>query len=544
MAGATPVRRGVGDSLKLDRALWFSSAFRSFPKGKPGLTRESLGGCTMVAGPHAFRVHFWRCPAMPGVSVFEFVQDNPLIPFCALPYEMQLEPTMNGPGELAGLYTPLLGFSDPQFPSAVIAGSLASTAPHRIVLVGVTAELHAFFRAADPVLSHAAVIAASALPRSAAVSIPALVTPTQPQQPPQQQQDEVVLATQPSTPVLGANSRPVAADYAVLPQFWPSPRRIAGGPLRIPLPSEALPLLPPAQTTMAATTSTSAPDASAMEVERMRAIHRSHRHARHESDGIETLALAARTMDAGTSIDDDLMVDVDDDDGELDTLVPDATAAATTAAEHQLPPRTYVITPGLRTPDLDEEVARVLLESAQRARELLLAASQPPSDAEDSDVDDDGDDDDMAVVAGDDSGDYTEVGARRRHHGHHRDGTPAYRKAKRTFVNRGKIGGGAAVPICRWDGCNKTFGTISELTNHLQSHTATQSVHVCRWDGCARVGKPFGNHSGLFRHLRYHTGDKPCRCNVPGCGFSSVDNGELRRHLHLVHRIELDGNKQ
>jgi len=506
----------------------------------------------MVVGTHAFRVHFWRCPAMPGVSVFEFVQDNPLT-FCALPYEMQLEPTMNGPGELAGLYTPLLAFPDPPFPSVVIASSLASIAPHRIVLVGVTAELHAFFRAADPVLSHTAVLAATELPRSPAASVPTLVAPMQqPQQQQQQQQDEVVLSTQPSTPVLSANSRPAAVDYAVLPQFWPSPQRITCGPLRIPVPSETLSLPPIAQTTVAATTSTSAPDTSAMEVERMRAMHRNHRHARHESDGIETLALAARTMDASTSIDDDLMVD-DDDDGELGTLLPAAAATTTTSTaatsttvtEQSLPPRTYVITPGLRTPDLDEEVARVLFESAQYARELLLAASQPPSDAEESDEGDEGDDGDMedlAVGAGDDSGDYTEAGARRRHH---RDGTPiSHRKTKRTFVNRGKIGGGATVPTCRWDGCNKTFGAISDLTHHLQSHTATQSVHVCKWDGCARVGKPFGNHSGLFRHLRYHTGDKPCRCNVPGCGFSSVDNGELRRHLHLVHRLELDCNKQ
>ena len=89
---------------------------------------------------------------------------------------------------------------------------------------------------------------------------------------------------------------------------------------------------------------------------------------------------------------------------------------------------------------------------------------------------------------------------------------------------------------CKWQGCNLTFGVLSVLTTHLQSHTLASSDFVCRWEGCPRQGKPFSNHSGLFRHLRYHTGDKPCKCPVEGCGFSSVDNGELNRHIKLVHR--------
>ena len=96
-------------------------------------------------------------------------------------------------------------------------------------------------------------------------------------------------------------------------------------------------------------------------------------------------------------------------------------------------------------------------------------------------------------------------------------------------------GGAEGLHECRWEGCHLTFGVLSVLTTHLQLHTLASADFVCRWEGCPRQGKPFNNHSGLFRHLRYHTGDKPCKCPVDGCGFSSVDNGELNRHIKLVH---------
>lgn len=110
------------------------------------------------------------------------------------------------------------------------------------------------------------------------------------------------------------------------------------------------------------------------------------------------------------------------------------------------------------------------------------------------------------------------------------------RKRMTGNLNRQGQEAGDGVHDCQWGDCNCSFRTVTELTNHLQvCHTSVQTTFKCMWRGCNREGKPFVNHSGLFRHLRYHTGDKPCKCTFEGCGFSSVDNGELRRHIKLVH---------
>lgn len=97
---------------------------------------------------------------------------------------------------------------------------------------------------------------------------------------------------------------------------------------------------------------------------------------------------------------------------------------------------------------------------------------------------------------------------------------------------------------CKWDTCTKEFLTLPELTKHLQfSHIPNESVFVCLWKDCKRNGKPFTRYSCLMRHLRYHTGDKPCKCTYEGCGFSSTDNGDLKRHMKIVHRLTLNRDR-
>ena len=88
---------------------------------------------------------------------------------------------------------------------------------------------------------------------------------------------------------------------------------------------------------------------------------------------------------------------------------------------------------------------------------------------------------------------------------------------------------------CHWAGCKYATEDLENLRAHLNTHTSASSDFVCQWDNCPRKGQAFSNRSGLFRHLKYHIGDKPCKCHYEGCDFCSVDNGELSRHVKIVH---------
>jgi len=218
------------------------------------------------------------------------------------------------------------------------------------------------------------------------------------------------------------------------------------------------------------------------------------------------------------------------------------------------------ITPGLRTPDLDEEAVAVLQRGALQKRRKSNSEKPIPfavGVGGSSDVSSTAPMQQSTLRVTSAVGPERKAGRfkippEQRHkrsssQGHGSGGHSSSQNGG--SGNGGSVGGGLSsfcgtqdtggtqgLHQCKWDGCSLTFGVLSVLTTHLQSHTLASSDFVCRWEGCPRQGKPFSNHSGLFRHLRYHTGDKPCKCPVEGCGFSSVDNGELNRHIKLVHR--------
>ena len=89
--------------------------------------------------------------------------------------------------------------------------------------------------------------------------------------------------------------------------------------------------------------------------------------------------------------------------------------------------------------------------------------------------------------------------------------------------------------VCLWDNCNTEFPTLSSLVAHLdRGHTASMVHYVCLWKDCPREMKPFDARYKLVTHLRCHTGEKPYKCDVPGCtrSFSRLENLKLHVRTH------------
>ena len=88
---------------------------------------------------------------------------------------------------------------------------------------------------------------------------------------------------------------------------------------------------------------------------------------------------------------------------------------------------------------------------------------------------------------------------------------------------------------CQWKDCDIELKN-DEIMDHIRTcHVNPQKKNetvVCLWEGCKVYNKSSCSKSWLERHILTHSGDKPFRCIVEGCGARFTTQGGLERHVN------------